>query len=114
MGEAVIALRAVMELAEVLELEMTREALLIRVLNVKIDEFGVADVEADEGAMDCVTVSSAGDVELAVVGRSEVVNPCTVMVVDSNVADEKDEAFAMLVAVASVDAAVLDENICGE
>lgn len=72
--EAVVALNEVMELAEALELEVGSEALLIKVVNVRIDEFGVGDVEDDEvGAIDSVHVSSARDAELAELGTTEVV-----------------------------------------
>lgn len=74
MDEVAVALSTVTELVEVLELERESEALLIKVVNIRIDEVGVDDVGDDEvGAIDSVHVSSAGDVRLAELGRTEVV-----------------------------------------
>jgi hypothetical protein len=81
--EAVVALGAVMELAEVLKLKVESEAVLIKVVNVRIDEVGVGDVRDDEvGVIDSVHVSSGRDVEFAELGRTEVVK--VEVVVDVN------------------------------
>jgi hypothetical protein len=67
MDEVAVALNAVTELGEVL---------LIRVVNVRIDEV-VVEVAVDNelAATDSVHVSSAGDVGLAELGWTEVVDP---------------------------------------
>jgi hypothetical protein len=81
--EAVVALSTVMELAEVLKLKVESEALLIKVVNVRINEVGVGDVRDDEvGAIDSVHVSSGRDVEFAEFGRTEVVKVDVVVDVD--------------------------------
>lgn len=72
MDEAVVALSAVTELEERLELEGETEALLIKVVNVRIDEVGVNDGGDDEGvAIISVNVSSARDVGPTELGRTE-------------------------------------------
>jgi len=91
--EAVVALSEVMGLAE---------ALLIKVVNVRIDEFGVDDIEDDEvGAIDSVHVSSAGGAELAELGMTEVVEIDVFIDVDlaaiaEDAPDEEPELIAKL------------------
>jgi hypothetical protein len=97
--EAVVALTTAMELIDVLELNIESEGLLIKVVNVRIDEATVDDVRINEvGVIDSVRVSSARDAELAEIGRREVVDVEVVIDIDSDkVAENTPEEEPVLV-----------------
>lgn len=69
------ALNKVIELDETLEPGVEREELLLKVVNLRIDEGVFDEVWVDEaGEIDSVQVSPAGDAELALVRGRDVIN----------------------------------------
>lgn len=84
MGDTVVALSAVVEPTEMLELEVGNEMLLVTVVKVGIDEIEVDNISVDEaGTIDSVHVSSPRDNELVELEVTPVVVFDRVIDVDS-------------------------------